>query len=136
MFATIGKSGGYFQEQSEGITRLISLALRSGIEVEHVIDDLKGIRGPNPIFTEKGTVLSMPDAIGRILEEHVTTIKEVEELLSKPENQEILPFQDSNPVNRSLADFGLMPGCPDCGMQLVMAEGCISCKECGFSRCS
>ena len=87
-----------------------------------------------PIFTEKGTVLSLPDAIGRVLEEHVTGVRDVEDLLSRPEGQEVFAFaKDDAP---SMADFGFMPGCPDCGAQLTMAEGCISCRECGFSRCS
>ncbi len=133
VFATIGKSGGFFQEQSEAICRLSSLAMRAGIRVEEVINDLKGIRGPMPIFTEKGTVLSLPDAIGRVLEEHVTGVKQVEDILKRPEKQEVFAFaKEEDP---SMADFGFMPGCPDCGAQLVMAEGCISCKGCGFSRC-
>ncbi|HEX9721758.1 MAG TPA: adenosylcobalamin-dependent ribonucleoside-diphosphate reductase [Candidatus Paceibacterota bacterium] len=134
VFATIGKSGGFFQEQSEAICKLSSLALRAGIRVDEVISDLKGIRGPMPIFTEKGTVLSLPDAIGRVLEEHVTGVRDVEDLLSRPEGQEVFAFAKEDAP--SIADFGFMPGCPDCGAQLTMAEGCISCRECGFSRCS
>lgn len=133
VFATIGKSGGYFQEQSEAICRLISLAFRSRVPVEEVVDHLKGIRGPMPVFTDKGTVLSLPDAIGRVLEEHMTGAKDMEDLLQAPENQEALPFSQEG---RSIADFGFMPGCPDCGSPLVMAEGCVSCKDCGFSRCT
>lgn len=135
VFATIGKSGGFFQEQSEAICKLSSLALRAGIAVEEVISDLKGIRGPSPVFTEKGTILSLPDAIGQILQEHVTTTKEIQDVLDRPENQEVLSFEGIK-KSESIADFGFMPGCPDCGMQLLMAEGCINCKDCGFSRCS
>ncbi|MEK7510390.1 MAG: adenosylcobalamin-dependent ribonucleoside-diphosphate reductase [Patescibacteria group bacterium] len=134
VFATIGKSGGFFQEQSEAICRLISLALRSSIRADEVIKDLRGIRGPMPVFTEKGTVLSLPDAIGRILEEHVTSTKEIQDLINRPENQEVLPFAKEQ--GTSIADFGFMPGCPECGSPLIMAEGCINCKACGFNRCS
>jgi ribonucleoside-diphosphate reductase alpha chain len=134
IFATIGKSGGFFQEQSEAICRLASLALRSNIRIEEVVRKLKGIRGPMPIFTEKGTILSLPDAIGGILEEHATAMKIVEDLIDKPDRQEVFAFVKEE--NSSVADFGFMPGCPECGAQLVMAEGCISCKQCGFNRCS
>jgi len=72
VFATIGKSGGFFQEQSEAICKLISHGLRAGINPQEIIDDLKGIRGPMPVFTDKGTVLSLPDALGKILEQHIT----------------------------------------------------------------
>ncbi len=134
VFATIGKTGGFFQEQSEGICRLASLALRSGVKVEEVADQLKGIRGPMPLFTDKGTVLSLPDAIGRILQEHAKMSNHVDEVISRPENQEVLPFVQIE--EKPIAEFGLMPGCPDCGSQLVLQEGCMSCKQCGFSRCS
>ena len=135
VFATIGRSGGFFQEQSEAICRLMSLALRAGVKVEEVSDELKGIRGPMPTFTDKGTILSLPDALGKILEQHVTTAVQIEEVIARPEKQEVLPFVPKI-KEKSVADFGFMPGCPDCGAPLVMGEGCISCKACGFSRCS
>lgn len=148
IFATIGKSGGFFQEQSEGICRLISLALRAGVKNEEIIKMLKGIRGPMPVMTEKGTVLSLPDAIAQVLEEHVvtnghlksdaeTTGQATAQTLSMPEPA--LIAESSAPAaqaKKSIADYGLMPGCPDCGNNLTMAEGCISCKSCGFSRCT
>ncbi len=135
VFATIGRSGGFFQEQSEAICRLMSLALRAGVRVEEISDELKGIRGPMPTFTDKGTILSLPDALGKILEQHVTTAVQIEEVIARPEKQEVLPFIPKI-KERSVADFGFMPGCPDCGSPLLMQEGCISCKTCGFSRCS
>ncbi|HUY69594.1 MAG TPA: hypothetical protein VMU70_01045, partial [Candidatus Tyrphobacter sp.] len=134
VFATIGKSGGFFQEQSEAICRLISLSLRTGIKVEEVINNLKGIRGPMPIFTDKGTMLSLPDALGKIMEQHLSSGM-LEEVIAQPENQEPLPFKEPK-KKMDVADFGFMPGCPDCGAPLLMQEGCISCKSCGFSRCS
>ena len=132
IFATIGKSGGFFQEQSEAICRLSSMSLRSGVSAQEIVNSLKGIRGPMPVFTEKGTILSLPDAIGQVLEEHVGVMKEVEEIIERPENQTALPLSGE----KSIADFGFMPGCPDCGSPLAMTEGCINCKSCGFSRCS
>ncbi|MEK7554739.1 MAG: ribonucleotide-diphosphate reductase subunit alpha, partial [Patescibacteria group bacterium] len=139
IFATIGKSGGFFQEQSEAICRLVSLSLRSGVKIEKVVDQLKGIRGPMPVMTDKGTVLSLPDAIGQIIEEHVknkTTLPSA----SVPAELATLTIAKEEPVtstvtSKTIADYGMMPGCPDCGNQLTMGEGCLSCKSCGFSRC-
>ncbi|HEY4496758.1 MAG TPA: adenosylcobalamin-dependent ribonucleoside-diphosphate reductase, partial [Candidatus Paceibacterota bacterium] len=144
VFAVIGKSGGFFQEQSEAICRLISLALRSGVKVEKVIDDLRGIRGPMPVMTSKGTVLSLPDAIGQILEEHVRMnggkVEEAVASISVDQSKGNVLSESSGQMQlssakKTIADFGYMPGCPDCGNALVMSEGCISCKSCGFSRC-
>lgn len=138
VFATIGKSGGFFQEQSEGICRLISLALRTGVKIEEIIDNLKGIRGPMPMITEKGTILSLPDAIGKILEEHVKATNGTKPVLEEAKS-EVADFEPKNqPVaarQKSLANLGFAPGCPDCGAPLQIGEGCMTCKNCGFSRC-
>lgn len=140
IFATIGNSGGFFQEQSEAICRMVSLSLRSGIKASEVVEQLKGIRGPMPVITERGTVLSLPDAIGRILEEHIggesqNIDVEVEEVVSV--ETEIIVGAAATGIQNSkdIADYGFMPGCPECGAQLVMEEGCVSCKNCGYSRC-
>ncbi|MEK7094253.1 MAG: adenosylcobalamin-dependent ribonucleoside-diphosphate reductase, partial [Patescibacteria group bacterium] len=142
VFATIGKSGGFFQEQSEGICRLISLALRTGIKSDEVIHNLKGIRGPMPTMTNKGTVLSLPDAIGQILEEHLnsgnsprTEITESDPVMVNVK-ESVEQETVSVTTKKSIAYYGMMPGCPDCGGALTLAEGCMSCRSCGFSRCS
>lgn len=72
VFTAIGKNGGFFAAKTEAISRLASLALRSGIEVNEVIDQLKGIRGPSPIWSEGVMILSIPDALARVLDKHVT----------------------------------------------------------------
>ncbi len=141
VFATIGKTGGVFAAKSEAICRLISLALRSGLDVKAIIKQLKGIRGPMPTWTKKGMVLSIPDAIAQILEEHMKEGqlqmfdgKKAQEALVAPVVLE-MPVTVKQPAAVSIADLGVSPICPDCANVLVMAEGCMSCKACGFSRC-
>ncbi len=134
VFATIGKVGGFYSEQSDAISRLISLALRSGVKVEEVINQIKGIRGPMVMMTEKGTILSLPDAIGKILEEHVQN-KTVYEEMPTPVLSGVEVSSGFLNQPKNIANFGFMPECPDCGGELKMAEGCISCPSCGYSRC-
>jgi ribonucleoside-diphosphate reductase alpha chain len=73
VFAQIGKAGGFFAGQAEAISRLASLSLRSGIEIHELIEQLKGIRGPQVSWSEGGMILSLPDAIGQVLEKHITS---------------------------------------------------------------
>ena len=138
VFATLGKSGGYFQEQTEAICRLISLALRSNINARYIVDHLKGIRGPMVTMTAKGTILSLPDAIAKILEEHINGGEGLdfdgEVVMASIEDEARIITQGENKP-RQVADYGHMPECPECGGQIVMSEGCIECKSCGFSRC-
>ena len=97
------------------------------------------------VMTAKGTILSLPDAIGQILEEHARSTSTMESMPTVSVEQvsvavDISVESTSAEVGKktdvkAIADFGFMPGCPDCGNALVMSEGCISCKNCGFSRC-
>lgn len=91
VFATIGKNGGFFAAKSESICRLISLTLRSGVKVEEVIKELKGIRGPSPAWGEKGMVLSIPDAIAQILEDHIKREQQPLGLFDAPKDEDNAP---------------------------------------------
>ena len=71
VFTAIGKAGGTVAAQTEAISRLISLALRSGVDPNSIINQLKGISGPNPTWEDGQLILSTPDAIGRALETFV-----------------------------------------------------------------
>lgn len=71
VFATIGRSGRSTTAKTEAIGRLVSLALRSGIEVGEIVKQLKGIGGEYPVSGKGGLVLSVPDAIARVLERYL-----------------------------------------------------------------
>jgi len=107
IFATVGKSGMSTTASTEAIGRLVSLALRSGVEVDKVINQLKGIGGASPVFQDKRLILSIPDAIAHILAKKY--IKAGTVSVSTP--------------------------CPDCGGKITFEEGCVSCHSCGYSKC-
>ena len=112
VFATIGKSGHSITAKAEAIGRLVSLALRSGVNVRDVIAQLKGIGGEHPVFRHKGLLLSIPDAIAWALENHY------------------LHGEHVGMVTTFRA--GLLPNARGPALQ----EGCLTCPACGFSRCS
>jgi len=118
VFTQMGKSGACAASQSEAVSRLISLALRSGVETEVIISQLRGIRCPVPLWQKGGTVLSCADAISKAIEEyfHSSNTK----------------FEEKK-GNRDLV--GVSPDCPECGGRLEYGEGCVVCRSCGFSRC-
>jgi len=109
VFVQVGKSGGCIASQSEAVGRLISLALRSGIKLESIADHLAGIRCPSPNFYQGQTVLSCPDGIAHVLEKYL----------------------DGETIFRANGTIA----CPDCGSMLEFAEGCFTCKSCGYSKC-
>jgi ribonucleoside-diphosphate reductase alpha chain len=145
VFSHLGKTGGFFAAKAEAICRLISLALRSGVDVHNVIEQIKGIRGPTPTWGEDGKmVLSMPDAIAQILEKHIAREQIKLDLDFKNGSPIEIPADDPDEVARkeinqpqvSLADAGEAPACPECGAMLEFGEGCMKCQSCGYSKCA
>ncbi len=115
VFATIGKSGRSTAAKAEAIGRLVSLAFRAGVKVEDVVEQLIGIGGEHPVFQEGGLVLSIPDAIGRVLQKRYLNDKETQ---------------------KGNAGGGLMgEECPECGQTISFEEGCMTCHFCGFTKC-
>jgi len=116
VFATLGKSGACAAAQLEAICRLITLALRSGVDVASVVKQLRGIRCPSISWEGGKSILSCADAIASVLEKHI----------------------DGEDRPR-LEDYGLaknMAGqCPECSNMLVFSEGCYHCPACGYTKC-
>ncbi|NDY42212.1 vitamin B12-dependent ribonucleotide reductase [Dissulfurirhabdus thermomarina] len=109
VFAQMGKAGGCAACQIEAESRLISLALRSGIRVQSIVKQLAGIRCPSPSWQEGQQLLSCPDAMAKVLGRiaNVETREKETALLA----------------------------CPECGSVLEPESGCLLCRACGFSKC-
>ncbi|MDI9412346.1 MAG: vitamin B12-dependent ribonucleotide reductase [Bacillota bacterium] len=132
VFTTIGKAGGCAGAFSEATARLISLSLRSGVQPEQVVKQLKGIRCPHPIWQDGKQVLSCPDAIAQVLDEYI----------KQQENTNINTPMSSPVANNSApettSESSVFKGeiCPECSGNMVEESGCSTCLDCGFSRCS
>ena len=117
VFATIGKSGKSTTAKTEAIGRLVSLAFRSGVPVENVVEQLKGICGEHPVFSKEGLILSIPDAISRVLEKKYIKDKKA-------------GFRGHKHENSLRGET-----CPECGEKISFEEGCMTCHFCGFTKC-
>lgn len=144
VFTNIGKAGSQAQVESEAISRLISLALRSGIDARDIIKQLKGIGGPSPIWENGTQILSTPDAIAKALEWY---LDEHEGKKSSAAAQPNFQFNDTIPeqaaqkkptrptsVNQ-IDNKKSITTCPECGTSLYHESGCVTCPSCGFSKC-
>ena len=147
-FIAMGDGGGCARNL-EAISRLISLALRSGIPVSEVIKQLKKVHSC-PAYrarkiqkgdTSVGT--SCPSAIGYAIEELCNKIND--RLFDGTDIDDSLTFDDSDhnmmieswyeDSNSEIEDLTTKPTCPECGEPLVFEGGCNICKACGWSKC-
>ena len=138
VFCTLGKAGGAAMADAEAIGRLVSLALRSGIPITQVKDQLRGISCDRAVGLGPNKVLSMPDAVGQAVERY---------LLEKDGVQEALPLtvsrtQGATRTQAQASTFhedqeeAFLGSCPECGAgHLAYEEGCMKCHVCGYSEC-
>ena len=145
VFMHMGKAGGCAMSQLEAIGRLLSLALRSGIEISSIVEQLRGIRCPSPSWEKGGRIFSCSDAIARAIEHRAQDARHKRApgtAHNEPSSQTKIedPIQSDSSGNISktgtMKKAGNIVGvCPDCGGALWHIEGCMVCKSCGYSKC-
>lgn len=126
IFATVGESkkpnahhtSGVEDSWAEGLGKMISLALRAGVETDAIIRNLKNIPSDKPIFTNIGEnqsselIPSPPHAIARVIEEEL-------KYFNKKEKEMI------------------MRSCEICGSINTKSKSptCYECLDCFFVSC-
>ena len=132
VFGTLGKAGGCDSAQLEAISRLVSLALRSGIDPHIVIDQLRGITCC-PAWDSGTLVRSSPDALALALERHV------EAHAAQPEGNGVqLVFTPQTVVTNGNGNGNghvFARKCPECNTPVIFQEGCQRCVSCGWNKC-
>ncbi|MGB9711131.1 MAG: vitamin B12-dependent ribonucleotide reductase [Thermodesulfovibrio sp.] len=139
VFTNIGKAGGCAASQAEAIGRLISLALRSGIEPEEIIKQLKGISCHAPVWCSSGKITSCSDAIAKAIEAEIRESSHSKMGDSKASGDSVAQRVSQNSkltVQISDDEAAHYGACPECGSALSYEEGCVICHSCGFTRCS
>jgi ribonucleoside-diphosphate reductase alpha chain len=138
VFTQLGKSGGCTSSQAEAISRLVSLALRSGVDQQEIIDQLKGIRCPSPTLTDGGIILSCADAVAKALATYEKG--KIASALFVQKMSVLEPYASKYTKNHisSLGgnSTGECPQCPECGEMLTFTESCVICRKCSYSKCS
>ena len=125
-FVTIGKGGRDIHAISEGMGRLISMALQNKVPLDDIIKQLNGISGETQTGFGPNKIGSLPDAIAKGLHEAYAQLNS-STLIKKENNLDCSLGQKKIPKNSG--NF-----CPDCGGILMNIEGCQKCT-CGFSKC-
>jgi ribonucleoside-diphosphate reductase alpha chain len=161
VFATAGKAGSCDSALTDAVARLMSVALRSGVDPEEIVRQLRGITC-HPNWDEGQLILSGPDAIAIALDKQLQARAPSPERLTAGEHGQLAMFErpSSKELGRPSATVvpmvqapsgvtgrggekvavaptgvGFNGLCPDCSAPLAHEEGCLKCYSCGFSKC-
>ena len=136
VFCTLGKAGGAAMADSEAIGRLISLALRSGISITSVKDQLRGISCDRAVGVGPNKVLSAPDAIAQAIERYLEEKEGVQEVLPIDAPAAAVRAAPAAKTSHRPPEAAFLGTCTQCGSsQLAFEEGCKKCYICGYSEC-
>lgn len=155
VFIDPGKSGGCVAN-AESLGRMASTMLRGGISIESIIDSTKGVKC-SACTQAKGSKkdidgLSCGDIIARTIKEEYDRLhgkiscRDEVDSCAKCENKCELGMEEvPNKETSRLENIAKMLNpenwvvpantCPDCGMELANEGGCVTCKNCGYSKC-
>ena len=122
-----------------GLSRMISISARGGIDIETIVDQLNS-SGSCPSYTARRVTRKdtskgacCPMAVGNAL---MDMYKEMQAELSQKQGKEPMkPKKAPKPKAVTPVEETDKMYCPECGEPLVFEEGCNICKSCGWSKC-
>ncbi len=133
VFTATGKAGGC-PSQSAATARLMSVALRSGMDIGELYDQLKGIRCPSTVRQSGMSCTSCPDAIAKVVMKVDRFIKDGQVGLTTPapETKPVMAVKQKTAESEQPTSYNF---CPECGAEVQHEGGCVLCRGCGFSKC-
>jgi ribonucleoside-diphosphate reductase alpha chain len=145
MFITISKEGSTIRGLMDSVAVLTSLALQYGVPLEDLVRKFRGVHFEPAGFTDNPDLpqaSSLVDYVFRWLEQRFLG----EGLGAGAKGQGRAGGRGSRIAGpaakgkrrrskESSSDIWTGLACPDCGSVLVYAEGCLTCRGCGYTKC-
>lgn len=122
-----------------GLSRMISISARGGIDIETIVDQLNS-SGSCPSYTARRVTRKdtskgacCPMAVGNAL---MDMYNEMQAELAQRKKEEGSHSHKKAPKAKAVTEAETeRMYCPECGEPLVFEEGCNICKSCGWSKC-
>lgn len=146
VFVTVGRAGMHTMADAEAMGRLVSLSLRLARGAKEtdpkavalkIVRQLRGIGGASHVGFGKNRVMSLADAIAKVLAEDLAisaqngNMEPIPLHLTEDNSPQLSVNKQDSPLLTTNADL-----CPECGSaSFVMEEGCKKCHSCGYSMC-
>lgn len=143
VIVNVGKAGSDVFAMSEALGRVSTLFLRfgelpDGNKARLLIKHLKGIGGSGAVGFGPDRVESIPDAVAKALELHLSGTAEEAAEESSNAGEEATGYAGYAPVRDEDGDLAVEADlCPECGAAALIAEeGCKRCVACGYAKCN
>ena len=143
VFTMVGKAGGCDSANLEAVSRLVSLALRSGIAPDEIVTHLQGITCC-PAWDGGTLIRSAPDAVAHVLSNHPHAAHVMVPGPSEDRPMVVQPglfpstrkaHGQANGNGNGSSQAATAARCPKCSGNLIPQEGCLNCLDCGYSKC-
>lgn len=136
VFSAMGKAGGCASSQAEAISRTISLSLRSGVSIDEILKQLKGISCHMPFGFGPQKITSCSDAIARAIVRLTKKEEAKLELNFQGNNETPVSTKTETLVEEFNQERSVRGACPECGGAIEHEGGCSICRDCGHSACA
>ena len=135
-FFSKGSSGGCLGNLT-ALSRMTSLAVRTGADFHYVVDQLKSVP-PCPAYAVRCAVHkdcskgnNCASAIANVFEDMYKEVRD--EIFADFEQSELEEIPEL--VNKKPKQSDDVPRCPECGSEIQFQEGCQNCPNCSYSKC-
>ena len=127
-----------------GLTRVMSAVFRKGGDLTFLIEELESVFDPNGGYYKKGGkyVPSLVAELGQVLEEHLKNIGMLKVTEPEKHQQQLIDdkkaeYQKKNPDKLDESGFPKDAQlCNKCQTKAaIMMDGCLTCLNCGESKC-
>ncbi|MDE2688167.1 MAG: adenosylcobalamin-dependent ribonucleoside-diphosphate reductase [Chloroflexota bacterium] len=153
LFTAIGKAGGSEPAHLEGLSRMVTLCLRSGIDPNAIIYHLSGITS-EPMWDNGVLIRSAEDGVAHVLKKHLNGPNNPGESGAKSDGAAQLGLFTTPKFAESGAAYAPSAGqadaaqpsgdyqrmhlradCATCPGRVIHQEGCLRCLDCGYTKC-
>ena len=127
-----------------GLTRVMSAVFRKGGDLTFLIEELESVFDPNGGYYKKGGkyVPSLVAELGQVLEEHLKNIGMLNVTEPEEHQQQLIDDKKAEYLKKNpdkLDDSGFPKDaqlCNKCQTKAaIMMDGCLTCLNCGESKC-
>ena len=127
------------------LTRVMSAVFRKGGDITFLVEELESVFDPNGGYYKKGGryVPSLVAELGQVVEQHLINIGMLKQQVPDKHQQNLINEKKANFIKENPDEIDSDTGfpnssqlCKKCNVKAaIMMDGCLTCLNCGESKC-